>query len=112
MQKSSCPSKSLLHVRIIVSVVSNAANQEPTLQDPASLGLALLDSRTVRRAICTIVCPAFHLVFAADGSVDGKLEDTVDALHLLAATFHICRAHSSCYRLTLLGGHGSQALGF
>ena len=51
-------------------------------------------------------------MLAPDGGVDGKLEDLVDALHLLAAALDIDGAHLLCYALPLLRRYGRQALGF
>jgi len=110
MQETWCPSISSLHVRIIVLVMSNAANQKLPLQNPASLLLDLLGLCTACCAVRTTTCPALHLVFASDGSVHSKLKHVVDALHLLAATLNVSCAHSLCYSLTLLRSHRSQAL--
>ncbi len=49
-------------------------------------------------------------MLVADGHGDGKVEDGLDAAHLLAAALHVRGAHAPRDGSPLLGRHGRQPL--
>ena len=57
-----------------------------------------------------VAFPPLELVFAADGRVDGQLEDVVDALHLFAAALDVHGAHPARHGLALVRRDGRETL--
>ena len=88
--------------------------QENKSKNPAPRLFDLLASRTTagRAPRSLVAFPPLDLVFAADGRVDGQLEDVVDALHLFTTALHVHGAHAFRHGLALFRRDGSETLRF